>query len=71
MICQIEKLFDEIGDGFPLILYVDDLFLTGDENLTYGFKRELSSEFEIKDLGLMHYFMGLEVWQRPDEIFLS
>jgi hypothetical protein len=25
----------------------------------------------MKDLGLMHYFLGLEVWQRPNEIFLS
>ena len=25
----------------------------------------------MKDLGLMHYFMGLEVWQRSDGIFLS
>ena len=25
----------------------------------------------MKDLGLMHYFLGFEVWQRPDEIFLS
>ena len=25
----------------------------------------------MKDLGLMHYFLGLEVWQRPSEIFLS
>jgi hypothetical protein len=24
----------------------------------------------MKDLGLMHYLLGLEVWQRPDEIFL-
>ena len=24
----------------------------------------------MKDLGLMHYFLGLEVWQRPGEIFL-
>jgi hypothetical protein len=50
---------------------VDDLFLTGDEKLIVGCKRELSSEFEMKDLGLMHYFLGLEVWQRSDEIFLS
>jgi hypothetical protein len=67
MICQIRQLFD----GFPLILHVDDLFLTGDENLIVGCKRELSLEFEMKDLGLMHYFLGLEVWQRSDEIFLS
>ena len=25
----------------------------------------------MKDLGLMHYFLGVEVWQRPGEIFLS
>jgi hypothetical protein len=25
----------------------------------------------MKDLGLMLYFLGLEVWQRSDEIFLS
>ena len=25
----------------------------------------------MKDLGLMHYFLGLEVWQRQKEIFLS
>jgi hypothetical protein len=25
----------------------------------------------MKDLGLMHYFLELEVWQRSDEIFLS
>jgi hypothetical protein len=25
----------------------------------------------MKDLGLMHYFLGLDVWQRSDEIFLS
>jgi hypothetical protein len=25
----------------------------------------------MKDLGMMQYFLGLEVWQRIDEIFLS
>jgi hypothetical protein len=25
----------------------------------------------MKDLGMMHYFLGLEVWQRTDGIFLS
>jgi hypothetical protein len=44
-----------------LLLYVDDLFLIGDEGLIAWSKRELTSEFEMKDLGLMHYFLGLEV----------
>jgi hypothetical protein len=56
---------------FILILYVDDLFLTEDEGLISQCKRELISEFEMKDLGLMHYFLGLEVWQRQGEIFLA
>jgi hypothetical protein len=46
-----------------LVLYVDDLFLTRDEQLIADCKVNLAAEFEMKDLGLMHYFLGLEVWQ--------
>ena len=41
-----------------LLLYVDDLFVTGEEALISETKKKLSSEFEMKDLGLMHYFLG-------------
>ena len=70
---QIPTFTFKVVGNLPLILvlYVDDLFLTGDEHQIAQCKRELSSEFEMKDLGLMHYFLGLEVWQRSDEIFLS
>jgi hypothetical protein len=54
-----------------LLLYVDDLFLTGEEKLITECKKKLASEFEMKDLGLMHYFLGLEVWQSPERIFLN
>ena len=59
------------GKTLSLVLYVDKLFLTGAEPLIHQCKRELAAEFEMKDLGLMHYFLGLEVWQNPGEIFLS
>jgi hypothetical protein len=67
------NLYYKVEDGFPLILvlYVDNMFLTGDEKLIDGCKRELTSYFEMKGLGLMNYFLGLEVWQISDEIFLS
>jgi hypothetical protein len=54
-----------------LLLYVDDLFLIGEENLITECKKRLSSEFEMKDLGLMHYFLGLELWHSPERIFLK
>jgi hypothetical protein len=54
-----------------LLLYVDDLFLTGEEKLITECKKMLASKFEMKDLGLMHYFLGLEVWQSLEGIFLN
>jgi hypothetical protein len=60
-----------VGDEcLILVRYVDDLFLTGSERLIVEYKRALTSEFKMKDLGMMHY-LGLEVWQSTDEIFLS
>ena len=53
-----------------LVLYVDDLFIIGDKSLIENCKSELTREFDMKYEGLMHYFLGLEVWQGPDEIFL-
>ena len=34
-------------------------------------KQILTFEFEMKDMDMMHYFLGLEVWQRTNEIFRS
>ena len=31
----------------------------------------LQKEFETKDLGLLHYFLGLEIWQRSGGLFVS
>jgi hypothetical protein len=67
------NLYYKVVDGglVILLLYVDDLFLTEDKKLITKSKRKLATEFEMKDLGMMHYFLGLEVWQRPSEIFLN
>ena len=54
-----------------LLLYVDDLFLTGNEKQISECKKKLATKFEMKDLGLMHYFRGREVWQSPEGIFLN
>jgi hypothetical protein len=59
-----------VGNEFLiLVMYVDYLFLTGSERLIVECKRALNSEFEMKDMGIMHCFLGLEVWKRTNEIF--
>ena len=51
------------NDGIMiLLLHADDLFLTGKEKLISECKKKLATKFEMKDLGTMHYFLGLEVW---------
>lgn len=45
-----------------LFLYVDDLLITGShDKSTSRFKSELMSEFEMTDLGVMTYFLGIEI----------
>jgi protein associated with RNAse G/E len=67
------NLYFKIVDDGPviLLLYVDDLFLIGEENLIIDYKKKLAIEFEMKELGPMHYFLGLEVWKSLEEIFLN
>jgi hypothetical protein len=70
---QILTFTFKVEDGEPviLLLYVDDLFPTGVEKLITECKRKMAAKFEMKDLGMMHYLSGLEVWQRSDGIFLN
>jgi len=50
------------GNLLIIVLYVDDLILKGDDQLIKVCKKDLAREFEMKDMGLMHYFIGMEVW---------
>ena len=67
------NIYMNIMDDEPVIilLYVDDLFLTGNEKQIKDCKKKLDEEFEMKYIGLMHYSLGLEVWQSPEGIFLN
>ena len=61
----------EDGNPMTLLLYVDDLFVTGMDGLIADTKRKLTAKFKMKDLGMMHYFLGMEMWQTTDGIFLG
>jgi hypothetical protein len=50
---------------------VDNLFLTISKRLIAKCKRDLASEYKMKDLESMHYFLGLEVCQRDGQTFLG
>ena len=67
------NLYHIVVDGKILItvLYVDDLVLIGDEKLINSCKEDLAREFEMKDMGLLHYFLKLESSQRDGELFVS
>lgn len=54
------------------LLYVDDMIITGDDlSGIIELKQYLSSNFEIKDLGHLAYFIGLEVCSAASGYYLS
>jgi hypothetical protein len=55
-----------------LIVYVDDIIITGnDEREMVQLKKDLARSFEVKDLGHLHYFLGIEVAYSTQGIYLS
>ncbi|XP_050160289.1 uncharacterized mitochondrial protein AtMg00810-like [Malus sylvestris] len=55
-----------------LILYVDDMVITGnDVEEIQKLQKYLAKEFEMKDLGIPKYFLGIEVARSKHGIFLS
>ncbi|KAH9670830.1 hypothetical protein KPL70_017126 [Citrus sinensis] len=60
------------GDILIVCLYVDDLIFTGSNpSLFEEFKRVMIKEFEMTDIGLMAYYLDIEVNQKEEGIFIS
>eukprot|EP00253_Pinus_taeda_P029437 PITA_29437 len=55
--------FKLIGDCvIYLVLYVDDMFLVGNgKEIIQDLKTQLSSKFDMKDLGAANYILGMEI----------
>ncbi|MCR2848130.1 hypothetical protein KN825_16500, partial [Weizmannia coagulans] len=54
----------EGGRRAILIVYVDDIILTRDhQEELQRLKQFLAKEFEVKDLGNLKYFLGIEIAQ--------
>ena len=55
-----------------ILLYVDDLVITGaDLGEIARVKQQLAASFDMKDLGDLHYFLGIEVIHTPEGILIS
>jgi hypothetical protein len=53
-------------------VYVDNLIITGlDRDDIKSFKVEMAIAFKMSDLGLFHYYLGIEVKQSMSGISLS
>jgi hypothetical protein len=54
-----------------IIIYVDDLIITEDSDADiFDLKKLLKQKFEMKDLGELRYFLGIEVIKSPKGIWL-
>ena len=59
-------------DVMIICLYVDDLIYTGNNPCMFKeFKNTVIREFEMTDIGLMAYYLGIKVKQKKEGIFIS
>ena len=64
--CPYEHtIYTKIGDGGKFLmvcLYVDGLTYTGNDRAMFeNFKQSMMFEFDMSDLGMIHYILGIEV----------
>lgn len=60
------------SDFLVVCLYIDDIIYIGScESIVSELKSCMMSKFEMSDLGMLHSFLGLEVRQCSDGIFIS
>ena len=58
-------------DYVVIVIYVDVLILIGsDAHGIVDIKAKLKNEFDIKDLGDLKFFLGIEVMTTPTSIWL-
>jgi Reverse transcriptase (RNA-dependent DNA polymerase) len=55
-----------------LALYMDDIIIIRvDNEKILRLKKKLRQEFEVKDLGLLKYFLDIKIMRSPKRIMLS
>lgn len=72
---QANSSFFTYFDGSTIIyilIYFDDILITGNNSAQLSqFIKQLEHQFEMKDLGPLHYFLGMEVSWTPFAMYLA
>nr|GEV97974.1 putative reverse transcriptase, RNA-dependent DNA polymerase, Gag-polypeptide of LTR copia-type [Tanacetum cinerariifolium] len=64
--------YQKAGVYVVILIYVDDVIIVGDNSeKIQQIKQQLDDEFSIKNLGLLKYFLGIEVAKTSDGLVLS
>ena len=65
-------IYNKANTMIFVLIYVDDIIVaSSSQNATNVLLRDLSSEFALKDLGDLHFFLGIEVKKTQDGIVLN
>ena len=55
-----------------MLVYVDDIIVaSSSQEAVVALLCDLEKEFAIKDLGDLHYFLGIQVQRKKDELLLT
>lgn len=55
-----------------IVMYVDDLIITGNnDDHILQVKKDLHAGFKMTNFGLLHNYLGVDVFQHPQHIFIS
>ena len=69
---QAMYIRSKIGASIIVDVYVDDLIVTGEDAATIAdFKKKMFREFDMSDLGMLHYYLGIEVAQENGVITIK
>ncbi|KAK1423646.1 hypothetical protein QVD17_18952 [Tagetes erecta] len=73
--CTHEQAVYKVHNSNSILIvgvYVDDLIVTGSsERMIQEFKRKMESVFDMKDLGMLSYYLGIEVDQTENGIVIK
>lgn len=64
--------YNKGGHTIFVLVYVDDIIVASSSQVaTKALLKDLEQDFPLKDLGDLHYFLGIEVKRTPGQLLLN